>query len=153
MEDGRGATEVWVPAWHRGSGTRWACGDARGSDGWQGPREEPRPAARPGPRLWVLHSLFALPAQRDQGGGGRWWWRAWCWGASPGHVLRSRRAVPQVPACSSASCSAPHLPLRAQRDWYLLRIGSHGLVSAQWPLSTKCPEVDDVNFHGQLVHS
>lgn len=152
MEDGRGATEVWVPSWHRGSGTRWACGGARGSDGWQGPREEPRPPALRGPWLWVLHSLFALPAQRYHVGGRQWWWRAWCWGSEPGAELRSRRGSASGPSCSSASCSAPH---SCSEPAGLVSVENWGSRFSLSPMATvhKVPEVDDVVFHRQLVHS
>lgn len=80
-----------------------------------------------------------LTEAEGAGAGGTRPWGASIWGgALLGHTLRSRaykRPGPSFPLGS------PPL-LRAQRRWFLPRIGARGLVLAAGRLFTTCPEVD-----------
>lgn len=73
-------------------------------------------------------------------------------GERAGAVQRSRRQSASGPSRSPASCSAPHLLLRAQG---LVSVENRGSWFHPSPVAAvhKVPEVDDVVFHRQLVHS
>lgn len=59
-------------------------------------------------------------------------------GTSPGHVLRARRESASGPSLLLRLLLGSTPAAQGPADWFLLRIGAQGLVSAQWPLSTKC---------------